>query len=146
MRTISRAMEMRSSGTSTPISSGTWRPRRSLSWWRPTLPRPPRAPGPRSYRRGGEKGGGVRARGRARAGGGAGRGGEGDLALSLRLHGDVVLVAGLDLQPGAPVWHELGVAEVPAAGGVGLPGEVGPRRTDELRDPHALGAVDDAGA
>ncbi len=70
----------------------------------------------------------------------------GDLALAVDLDGDDVLVGGLELQPGAAVRDQLGVAERASAGGVALQRQVDAGGAYELRDDDALGAVDDEGA
>ncbi len=77
---------------------------------------------------------------------GAEQGSDGYLALAIHLDGYDVLVGRLELQPGAAVGDQLGVAEVAAAGVVSLQGEVDARGADQLGDDDTLGAVDDEGA
>ena len=68
-----------------------------------------------------------------------------DLPLAVHLDGQHVLVAGLELQPGASIRDQLAVAQLAAARRVSFTREVDARRTHELRDHDALGAVDDEG-
>jgi hypothetical protein len=67
----------------------------------------------------------------------------GDLALAVDLDREEVLVARLELEPGAAVRDDLGREEGPAAGWVLDGAVVDARRADELADDDALGAVDD---
>ena len=74
---------------------------------------------------------------------GAQQGRRGDLALAIHLDREQVLVAGLELEPGAAVRDDLGRVERPTAGGILDRAVVDAGRADELADDDALGAVDD---
>ena len=69
-----------------------------------------------------------------------------DLALAVHLDGQHVLVGRLELQPGTAVRNELGGGELAASRRVSHAGEVDTRRAHQLRNHHALGAVDDESA
>ena len=66
-----------------------------------------------------------------------------DLALAIDLDPQLVLVVGLELEPGAAVRDDLGAEQHPARGRVLGLAVVDARRADELADHDALGAVDD---
>jgi hypothetical protein len=68
--------------------------------------------------------------------------GDRQLALAVHLHRDHVLVRRLELEPRAAVRDELPVEKPAACRGVVDGREVDARRTHELRDHDALGAVD----
>jgi hypothetical protein len=70
--------------------------------------------------------------------------GDRQLALAVDADEDLALLVDLELQPGAAGRHEVRREDLLLAV-LGLH-EVGARRADELRDDHALGAVDDEGA
>ena len=77
---------------------------------------------------------------------GAQQRGRGDLALAIHLDRQEVLVARLELEPGAAVRDHLGRVERAAAGRVVGGAVVDAGRADELADDDALGAVDDEGS
>ena len=68
-----------------------------------------------------------------------------DLALAVHLDRKEVLVARLELEPGAAIRDHLGREEGPAAGRILEGAVVDAGRADELTDNDALGAVDDEG-
>src|SRR5205823_9756701 len=68
--------------------------------------------------------------------------GDRQLPLAVDLHPDDVLVRRLELEPRAAIRDELSVEEPAAGRGVVDGREVDARRTHELRDDDALGAVD----
>ena len=72
--------------------------------------------------------------------------GDGDFAFAVDLDRYNVAAVGLELEPGATVGDELGRVQVATGVGVTLGAEVDARRTNQLRDDHTLGAVDDKGA
>ena len=74
---------------------------------------------------------------------GAHQRGDRHLALAVDLDCEDVLARRLDLEPRAAVGDQLGREEQPAGGAVLAAREVDARRADQLRDDHALGAVDD---
>ena len=77
---------------------------------------------------------------------GAQQGRRRDLALAIDLDPQLVLVVGLELEPGAPVRDDLGREQHPARGRVLDLAVVDARRADELADDDPLRAVDDEGA
>jgi hypothetical protein len=66
------------------------------------------------------------------------------LALAVDSREDLALLVDLDLEPGAAVGHQVRQEDLLLR--VLRLHDVGAGRTDELRDDHALGAVDDEGA
>ena len=66
-----------------------------------------------------------------------------DLALAVDLDPELVLVVGLELEPGAAVRDDLGAEQHPAGRGILELAVVDAGRADELADDDALGAVDD---
>ena len=72
--------------------------------------------------------------------------GDRELALPVDAHVDDALLVDLELEPRAALGHEVGDQHLLLA--LGLLGlhDVGARGTHQLRDDHALGAVDDEGA
>ena len=74
------------------------------------------------------------------------QGGRRDLALAVDLDPQLVLVVGLELEPGAAVRDDLGREEHAARRRVLDLAVVDARRADELADHDALRAVDDEGA
>ena len=70
--------------------------------------------------------------------------GDRQLALAVDADEDLALLVDLELEPGAAGRHQVGDEDLLLAV-LGLH-DVGARRADELRDDHALGAVDDEGA
>ncbi len=77
---------------------------------------------------------------------GAQQRGRGDLALAIHLDRQEVLVARLELEPGAAVGNHLGRVERAAAGRVVGGAVIDAGRANELADDDALGAVDDEGS
>ena len=77
---------------------------------------------------------------------GAQQHGDRELALAVDAHVHGALLVDLELEPGAALRHEVGDQHLLLA--LGLLGlhDVGPGRAHQLRDDHALGAVDDEGA
>ena len=69
-----------------------------------------------------------------------------ELALAIDLDPQLVLVVGLELEPGAAVRDDLGAEQHPAGRRVLGLAVVDARRADELADDHALGTVDHEGA
>ncbi len=74
---------------------------------------------------------------------GAQQGRRRDLALAVDLDPELVLVVGLELEPGAAVRDDLRAEQHPARRQVLDLAVVDARRADELADDDALGAVDD---
>ncbi|MBG9885526.1 hypothetical protein ABE10_02770, partial [Bacillus toyonensis] len=68
------------------------------------------------------------------------------LALAVDAHAHLVALVDLELEPGATAGDHTGRDDVLVAGLVRRLVEVDARRTDQLRDDDALGAVDDEGA
>ena len=66
-----------------------------------------------------------------------------ELALAIDLDRHQILIAGLELQPGATIRDQLGRKERASRAGIILGGEIHTGRAHELADDDALGAVDD---
>ena len=73
------------------------------------------------------------------------QGGDGQLAVFVDAHIEHIVHIGLILQPGAPVGDD-GTGVHLLVGPLVVDAEIHTRRTDDLRDHHPFGAVDDKGA
>ena len=70
----------------------------------------------------------------------------GDRALAVEFECEVIALAGFELHPRSTIGNEFGRSQLSPCGAILWSFEINTGRTDELRDDHALSAVDDEGA